>query len=403
MSEPHFEPALTKVIHFHSKAINSGAEIAATSISEGMKRFGGLQSHLEKIEPKPVALDALWSSLRYRVENTLLGWGFSETITPTAYCPTLRRGQTDLVHLHNTYNSGMRIADIKRLCKQFPLVWTIHDGRWVCWDENPRVGHKKTLRTIGARVLFWRLRNASDNCKVVFPSSWLRRKAIDKKLFPEENTSVIPTPVSVEFFNVDPTAEEVRMEWGFDLSSPLVLFVSWKAWKKTGDLNKGYDLIEKAIPEIRKSHRFQFVILGHDGLDIPEHLKAIWIEPDGTAKQVAHLMKAADFVIGASRQEGLGNVIQEAHAVGTPAVVSNSTGYLEIVDDGLTGLHFQSGNVQDLVDKSCQLLGNTQMRRVMSSNAAEKALRLWHPQVVVRQYRDLYKEAVRTWHLRTDS
>lgn len=398
MSKRLLEPTLTSVTHFLSKAIKSGAEIAAGSISEGMKSFGGLQSHLETIEPKLVPLDTLWSSLRYRVENTLLGWGFSETITPTAFSPTLRPGQTDLIHLHNIYNSGMRIADIKILSRQFPLVWTIHDGRWVCWDENLHAGYKKTLRVIGARVLFWRLRKASKNCEIVFPSVWLKRKAIEKNLFPEENISVIPTPVSLEFFNVDRSAKEIRTEYGFELSSPLVLFVAWKAWKERGDLNKGYDLLEKAIPEIRKSHRFQFVILGHDGLEIPEHLGAVWIEPDGTAKQVAHLMKAADFVIGASRQEGLGNVIQEAHAVGTPAVVSNSTGYLEIVDDGHTGLHFESGNVKDLVNKSSELLGNTQMRRVMSARAAEKALRFWHPQVVVRQYRDLYKKAFSTWH-----
>ena len=397
-----FESTFTNVTHLHSKAIKSGAEIAASSISNGVNGLGGLNSHLKAIEPRPVALSSLWSSLRYRIENRLLGWEFSETATPTAYRPTLRRGETDLVHLHNMYNSGMRIADLKKLSRQFPIVWTIHDGRWVCWGDNPSAGQRKNLKMIGAMTLFWRIRKASKNCKIVFPSLWLKQKALEKNLFPEENTSVIPTPVSLEFFNVSRSKEEVRHQYGFDLASPLVLFVAWKAWKKTGDLNKGYDLLEQAIPEIRKSHRFQFVILGHDGLEIPDYLRAIWITPDGTSKQVADLMKAADFVIGASRQEGLGNVIQEAHAVGTPAVVSGSTGYLEIVDDGLTGLHFQSGNVQDLVNKACELLDNTHLRRRMSANAAEKALRIWHPQIVGKQYHDIYMEAFSAWHPQAD-
>jgi len=385
------------VLHVRSKSVKSGAEAAAITIADGLSEFENLEISFKEVEPLPSPGDQLWEAIRYRVESKLLGWGFSETITPTKYSPPLAGQGIELLHLHNIYNSGLRIEDIRRLAKAFPLVWTIHDGRWVCWAENLRMGQGGALRQLGAAALHARLRNSLNNAEVVFPSAWLRQKALEHGLFSEKHTHVIPTPVAREFFDTKVSRETAKKICGLDGETPLILFVAWQAWKNKGDLNKGYGLLERAIPMLRKRHNFRFAILGHNGDQIPKHLEALWVSPDGRKKQVADWMAAADFIVGASKQEGLGNVIQEAHAVGTPALVSASTGYLEIVDDGRTGLHFRTEDEEDFVNKASQLLEAPIERHVMAVNASEKASRLWSPNVVAKLYREVYSRAVLNW------
>lgn len=51
----------------------------------------------------------------------------------------------------------------------------------------------------------------------------------------------------------------------------------------------------------------------------------------------------------ASQQEALGLVLLEAMAAGTPVVAARVGGVPEIVDDGATGLLFESGDADGLI------------------------------------------------------
>lgn len=397
MNTRNMKRELRTVLHVQSKTIGSGAAIAAKTISQAVQDYKGFESSIISIERRPSQFEVFWSAIRYRIERRLLGWGLSETITPISFSPEVEQWRASVLHLHNIYDSGLRIEEISRLTMRFPLVWTIHDGRWIRWVHSHKEGTKNLLKKFGGRILRSRLRKAGKHSEIVYPSEWLRQEAIRNKIFEGKNQNVIPTPVALEFFQAGRSRDAIRKRHEFSVSVPLVLFVAWKAWKTGGDINKGYDLLEEAIPKLRLLHHFQFAILGHDGNKIPGSLGAKWICPDGTLSQVADLMKAADFVVGASKQEGLGNVIQEAHAVGTPALVSRSTGYLEIVDDGITGLHFDTGDAADFASKASKLLASPGETQVMGANAAKKALMLWHPTIIAGQYQQVYDKAYERW------
>lgn len=60
---------------------------------------------------------------------------------------------------------------------------------------------------------------------------------------------------------------------------------------------------------------------------------------------------AIDVLVLPSYREGFGNVVIEAAAVGTPAIVSNIPGPIDTIDDGKTALTVEVKNVADLANK----------------------------------------------------
>jgi len=398
------EVKVLRVAHLHSQKIRGGAEVACNRISSALGRLSGIYSLVIPVNPLPTCFEKLFSAWRYRFENILFGWGFSETLTPTAYSPRLNEGQWDLVHLHSPYNSGLTIEEIGRISRRVPTIFTIHDARWILWSVAPPLGQdngssfsawgKRATRDLGSRFLRFRLQMLVRKLWVVYPSTWLKDQATVAGLRNEKRSTVIPSPVGTAFFEVGCTKQRAKVSIGIRPDMPMILFVAWKAWKSRGDMNKGYDILEQAIPLLRSSHDFEFVILGHPGDSVPKHLNARLLSPDGSQEQVARIMRAADFVVGPSRQEALGLVVQEALATGTPALVSASTGYLDVVDDGITGYYFEPGSPEDFVRMASRMLEDRNELVNMGKRARERARDRWHPAHVAEQYFQFYLRAI---------
>lgn len=394
-----------KVAHLRSQNIRGGAEIACHRISVALSQSGAIDSRVFALSPRPVLFEKLFAAWRYRIEHLIFGWGFSETLTPSASSQTIREAEWDIVHLHSLYDSGLSLEKIIELSRKVPTVWTVHDARWILWrPANARLQESRialcrwggrAAQDFGSKLLRVRLRLLQKKVWSIFPSTWLRDEAISRGLSDGKRSTVIPSPVASVFFDISCSKEQAKTSIGIKPAKTLVLFVAWKSWKNKGDLNKGYDLLEQVIPTLRSLHNFEFAILGNSGDPVPKHLKAICFYPDGSPEQVARIMRAADFIVGPSRQEALGLVVQEAHATGTPALVSGSTGYLDVVDDGLTGRYFEPGNSDDFVRQASRMLEDKEHLMEMGKRAREKALNRWHPAKVAEEYQRVYLEAIR--------
>lgn len=77
---------------------------------------------------------------------------------------------------------------------------------------------------------------------------------------------------------------------------------------------------------------------------------------------------AFDVLVLPSYREGFGNVVIEAGAVGTPAIVSNIPGPIDTIDEGRTALTVEVKNVTDLAEKMKVI--RTIHYEVMGQNAA---------------------------------
>jgi glycosyltransferase involved in cell wall biosynthesis len=84
----------------------------------------------------------------------------------------------------------------------------------------------------------------------------------------------------------------------------------------------------------------------------PKAVVTGWVDRDGC---VDYLRRSRALVFPSLWYETLGLVVLEAAAHGIPSIVPDSSAAREIVEDGVTGFHFQGGNESDLRSKMRQL------------------------------------------------
>lgn len=109
---------------------------------------------------------------------------------------------------------------------------------------------------------------------------------------------------------------------------------------------------------------------------------------------VMALMQSAGFMVLPSLwYEGFPRTIVEAYACGTPVVASRLGAMAEVIEDGVTGLLFSPGNVQELADKIAWAQANPAAMRTMGQAARRRYETHYSPEVNYRQLLAIYEQA----------
>ena len=177
---------------------------------------------------------------------------------------------------------------------------------------------------------------------------------------------------------------------------------------------KGVDIIIRAMAELPESLNAELIVLG----DGPELDKLIHMaETHGLTKditfqgkvppaQIPHYLSQANIFILASFSEGRPNVVIEAMAAGLSVISSDIEGVREVVDNGTTGLLFESGNHLALSKTINTLINDHELQSQLSKNAsqyirdnglswpvsAEKYVRLYEECLEKEVSRELHKD-----------
>jgi glycosyltransferase involved in cell wall biosynthesis len=119
---------------------------------------------------------------------------------------------------------------------------------------------------------------------------------------------------------------------------------------------KGFDLLIRAVVELRKERDVQLLIVGEGGLrqELMNLARDLGIENCvtliGFRKNPAGYLQHADRFVLSSQWEGFGNVIVEALSLGIPVISTDCpSGPSEILDDGKYGVLCETGSVTSLV------------------------------------------------------
>ena len=178
---------------------------------------------------------------------------------------------------------------------------------------------------------------------------------------------------------------------------PSILFV--------GGLSKvkGIDTLLNAVPIIRKKILNLCLYIAGSGPEenkLKELVKELNIEENvnflGYVSEIKKYSyyKSTDVCVFPSIYEPFGIVLLEAMACGKPVVASNVGGIPFVVEEGKTGLLFESGNVKDLADKIMTILKNEELREKMGEAGRERAKEFTWDKIAERTV-EMYKEILK--------
>lgn len=157
---------------------------------------------------------------------------------------------------------------------------------------------------------------------------------------------------------------------------------------------KGIDVLLSAWSNID----FKLKVIGEGPLkSLVENKGTSFIEYLGIKEkaEVLSLIKNADFIIMSSTwYEGFPMVLVEAMCCGTPAIVSKLGSMEEIVEDGVTGLHFACEDINELTKKINYLLSNKKLKKEMALQARQKYLTKYTAEINYQRLIEIYQSAI---------
>lgn len=177
---------------------------------------------------------------------------------------------------------------------------------------------------------------------------------------------------------------------------------------------KGHIHLFRALPRIAQAYpNFKLAILGrfkrHEADTrqlrrfLVEHKlfrRVIWL---GRRNNVADFLAAMDVCVVPSIEEPLGLVAMEAQAAGTPLIVTNTGGLVEIVQDDINGLIVPTKNPEAITDAVIRLLGDRQLQTRLIENGRLNVSQRFSPRFLTAQVAEALQEVVDTHTARTAS
>ena len=102
-------------------------------------------------------------------------------------------------------------------------------------------------------------------------------------------------------------------------------------------------------------------------------------------------MAAADVLCLPSFREGFGSVLIDAAAAGIPTIASRIIGSVDAIEEGVTGLLHEAGNVPEMVSRMEQLAADPSLRREMGEKGRLRANRDFSEEIVTGALLDHYR------------
>ncbi|MFN3195461.1 MAG: glycosyltransferase [Chlorobiota bacterium] len=293
--------------------------------------------------------------------------------------------------LNNIFKVIRNALEIRRICNKNKID-IIH-------SDYERDGFLCGLATLGTKTKsVWHVRvtnpNNLDNLnyklsdKLICISEGARKRFVDN----EEKTKVIFNGVDCSLFKPVVNKDELKSELGMESNKFTTLFVGQMK------IGKGiYEIIEtaKMLPDV------EFILLGEflneieksNWLNKVDELGIRNIEWLGQKQGIHKWMQAADCLLLPSYEgaEGMGRVVFEAMACGTPPIASNISGVNEAVTIE-SGILIPEKDSDAIANAVKELFDNKDIWEELSINGRKRALDTFDIRIHAEKVSNLYKE-----------
>ncbi len=292
----------------------------------------------------------------------------------------------DLLHVHYAIPHSVSAMLARQMLaakgRRLPFVTTLH-------------GTDITLVGLDRSYLPITRFSIQESDGVTSISNYLKAKTL------EDFGITRPIEVIPNFVNCDvymPIKDEwVRSEARKRLALPeeaiLMHLSNFRPVKRVVDVVKVFAEVVREIPA-------RLVLVG----DGPDRSAAEWLAHDleihdkihfmGKQERVNELLPLADLMLMPSELESFGLAALEAMACKVPAIATRVGGVQELIDDGVTGLLYPVGNVEDMAAGALGLLKDRERLDIMRDAARKEAQRRFCATLVVPKYVKFYESVL---------
>jgi L-malate glycosyltransferase len=292
----------------------------------------------------------------------------------------------DLLHVHYAIPHSVSALLARQMLaakgRRLPFVTTLH-------------GTDITLVGLDRSYLPITRFSIQESDGVTSISDYLRDKTV------EDFGVTRPIEVIPNFVNCDvytPIADEKsRATARARLAKPdeaiLIHLSNFRPVKRVVDVVKVFSQVVREVPA-------QLVMVG----DGPDRSAAEWLAHDlkinekvhflGKQEMVNELLPLADIMLMPSQLESFGLAALEAMACKVPAIATRVGGVPELIEDGVTGLLYPVGNVEDMASGVIGLLKNRSRLQTMREAARKDAQKRFCASLVIPKYVKYYESVL---------
>ncbi|MFB6282688.1 MAG: glycosyltransferase [Halobacteria archaeon] len=258
----------------------------------------------------------------------------------------------DVVHVHTPYFTGLAGVKVARK-KNIPLVINYHTptNEYVEYVTE----HEGLQNRMKRMNSWWEREYLSKGDAVVTPSERTAEMVVGKGIDPDK-VKVIKNGVDISFFRPR-NPEELMTGWGVE--PPVVGYCGRHGYEKNLDL-----IIELAAElDLSDSREFSFVLVGdgparEDLIESSEEagIRDRFVFPGFLPrKDLPKFYSCLDAFVFPSEVETEGLVGLEATSCGTPVVAADAEALQETVKEGVNGMRFSPGNVEEFAETTVEV------------------------------------------------
>lgn len=298
-----------------------------------------------------------------------------------------------------SYSYYLNIHSLRRICKDFkPDVVNAHYASGYGLLARLAKTHPLVISMWGSDIFDYPYRNRFNHnvicknlnyCDAIASTSFAMAEEA-RKVLGQPNKEITVTPFGVDINRFTPPENHVQN------NRPIIGIVKY--------LEPIYDipLLIKAFAIVCEKSQIRPLLHIYGGGKLLDELKelanSLGIGEDvvffGTIPnaQIAKALQSFDVFVNCSVKESFGVAIVEAMSCGLPVVATDTAGYKEVVDNGVTGYILKDRKPETMAEKILELLGDSNLRVSMGRAGRERVLELydWEKNITIME--TLYKK-----------